>query len=556
MSPAKDNRIEQGSRSYLDFFWKHVCFYLLLAVLFLFTCSILGTSRADSVDYAAVGSHLYYNHNWLPTTDGGYSKYANEGYEFLHCFATYFMGNAPISRGTAISFVAFMLGAVCYVECLRHFFTLRESQLILLLQLPLLDVLVYPLTDSVAWCFCAVLMWVFMKKGFRASFVFGLILGAGFLCRNHILVIFLPLPILMGTLSTWKGKWRALSWDLCRCSAGFVVSIALFEILVLLWVENHATSGNFYVDLCASQEVATQSRVWLFLRYCKNIICLRYDVYGGIMSTVLLSLVFCPTTKFAWRFAWFILFSFAATFFSYTFLVYALGDETLGYFPSRYLIYYFSAIIPFLYYFTTIVVRRIKRRNLIPLPRRITSSRAYTVSLIIPLVILLSQSLDIPIFLKGYLIVNNVRQFEKHPEYGLDCVNFYRNELSLSKELCRKPISEAGLCVFFGEANIEWYKALYPVSSYDADTLVNYRGKSSEKRKAAVENFFSDHELPRYSQIIILVDKIYLYGVRDEADKTLYDKFLSDEEFSKAFDRKEFDCKECVFFVFTARGQP
>ena len=555
MSPVKENRIEQGNRSYLDFFWRHICFYLLLAVLFLFLCNIRGTTRVDAVDYAAVGSHLYYNHNWLPTTDGGYSRYANEGYEFLHCFTTFALGNAPLSRGSAISFVAFMLGSVYYVKCLRYFFTLRESQLILLLQLPLLDVIVLPLTDSVAWCFYVVLMWVFMKRGFRASFVFGLILGAGFLCRNQILVIFLPLPILMGTLSTWKKDWRALSWDLCRCAAGFVVSITLFEILVLLWVENHAATGNFYTDYYASHVVGAQSRVWMFLRYCKHIFCLRFDVYGGIMSTVLLSVVFCPTNKFAWRFAWFILFSFAATFFSYALLVYARGDSAVGQFPLRYLIYYYSSIVPFLYYFATIVVRRIKRRNLIPLPSRITGSRAYTVSLTIVMIILFSQPLDIPLFLKSYLIGRSVVQFVKHPGNGLSCVNLYRNERALSKELCRMPSSEASLCVFFDRASIGWYKALYPVSSYDTDTLVTYRGVSLEQRSEAVENFFDDHELSKFSRIILLVDKVYLDGIKDEADKTMFDKFLSDEEFSKAFDRKEYDCKKCVFFVFTRSQQ-
>ena len=465
------------------------------------------------------------------------------------------MGNSPLSRGSAISFVAFMLGSVCYVKCLRYFFTLRESQLILLLQLPLLDVLILPLTDSVAWCFCVVLMWVFMKKGFRASFVKVRILGAGFLCRNHILIIFLPLPILMGTLSTWKINWRALSWDLCRCAAGFVVAITMFEILVLLWVENRATSDNFYIDLCTSQVVDAQSRVWMFLRYCKHIICLRFDVYGGIMCTVFLSVVFCPIGKFAGRFAWFILFSFVATFISYALLVYSLGESVIGYFPKRYLIYYYSSIVPFWYYFATIVVRRIKRRNLIPLPSRITGSRAYTVSLTIAMIILFSQPLDIPLFLKSYLIGRSVVQFVKHPGNGLSCVNLYRNERALSKELCRMPSSEAGLCVFFGEANIGWYKALYPVSSYDTDTLVTYRGASPEKRSEAVENFFNDHELLRYTRVVLLVDKVYLDGVEDEADKTMFDKFLSDEEFSKAFDRKEYDCKDCVFFVHTARGQ-
>ncbi len=556
MSASEERWTEQGSRSYLDYFWRHICFYLLLAALFLFLCNIRGTTRIDAVNYAAVGSHLHCNHNWLPTAEGGYSSYANEGYSFLHCLTASAMGNAPLSRGSAISFVAFMLGSICYVKCLQYFFTLRESQLILLLQLPLLDVLIWPLTDCVSWCFCIVLMWVFMKRGFRASFVFGLILGAGFLCRNHVIVIFLPLPILMGTLSTWKNNWRALLWDLCRCAAGFVVSIALFEILVLLWVENHATSGNFYTDHCANQVVAAQSRVWLFLKYCKNIICLRFDVYGAILSTVLLSLVFCPTSKFAWRFAWFILFSFAATFFSYALLVYALGDKAIGRFPSRYIIYYYSSIFPFLYYFAAIVVRRIKRRNLIPLPSIITASRPYTVSLITVLIIWISLPLDIPLFLKSYLIGRDVVQLVKHPENALNCLNLYRNERALSKDLCRMPSSQADLCVFFGEANIEWYKALYPVSSYDTHTLVTYRGESSEKLREAVNNFFHDHELLKYSRVVLLVDKVYLDGVEDEADKAMFDKFLSDEKFSKAFDRKEYDCKECVFFIFTARRQP
>lgn len=164
MSSDKEKLAEQDGKSHLLFFWRHICFYLLLAVLFLFLCNMRVPSYIDTVDYAAVGSHLYYNHNWLPTADGGHTRYANEGYAFLHCLATFVMGNAPLSRGIVISFVAFMLGSVCYVQCLRHFFSLRESQLILLLQLPLLDALILPLTDSVAWCFCTVLMWVFMKR--------------------------------------------------------------------------------------------------------------------------------------------------------------------------------------------------------------------------------------------------------------------------------------------------------------------------------------------------------------------------------------------------------
>lgn len=146
-------------------------------------------------------------------------------------------------------------------------------------------------------------------------------------------------------------------------------------------------------------------------------------------------------------------------------------------------------------------------------------------------------------------------QFVKHPGNGLNCVSLYRNERALSKELCHMPSSQASLCLVFGETKIEWYKALYPVSSYDTDTFVTYRGVSSEKRREAVENFFNDHKLLKYHRIILLVDKIYLDGAENKADKTIFDKFLSAEEFSKAFDRKEYDCKDCVFFVFTARGR-
>lgn len=492
----------------------------------------------DAVHYAAVGSHLYYNHNWLPIDGGGYTHYANEGYEFLHCLITFIMGNAPLSRGIVISFIAFMLGSFFYLNCLQYFFTLRESQLILLMQLPVLGEVVLPLTDSVGWCFFTALMWIFMKKDFRASFAFGLLLGAGYLCRNQILIIFLPLPILMGTPSTWKKDWKTLSWDLCRCVAGFFVSLAVFETLVYFWVETPATSGNFYVDYYEIQAATVQNRFSMFVKYCIHFLRFRYCVYGVIVGVPLLFIGFCSSSKFACRFAWFILFSSAATFLSYAVLKYS-SDCTANYFPVRYLIYYYSSIVPFMYYFATVIVQRV-----VPLPNRISGARVCTVLLTIVSFLLFFLPLYISYLYENYFI------FAKHSENGLSYVNLYRNELALSKELCRIPSSKPSLFVLFGDTKIEWYQALYPVSSYEADTLVSYREANLEKRQAAIKNYFNDYELQKYSRITILVDKTFLNGLYDETDKIMFKKFLSDERFTKAFDRKEYDCKDCVFFLF------